>query len=464
MEKGNRSTSSSRLGEIPPYDCDVNLGLNMQEQQGGYPSKRAMISPHFLPFQQHSHPYPHPHPHHLGGSAYSDGGGSGGELGGSHLFNSTNNQLFTTHDAALTHAAGGVAMRAPFTTQQRHELERQNMIFKYLTSYNSPPAHLLSPFSRNPTSQTNSMDMKFSSGSDPEPWRCRRTDGKKWRCTRDVAPDQKYCERHAHKSRPRSRKHVEIQPHNNNNNNNSTTKFTQQIDPPNPFSSSSTKGSATSYDQTRQVGIEWLIKGGSGPSTISKVSTCNVEQKQKQKHNQPSARMGFSEGSSDFYKKPTVFEQQENDQGNQESIQLNPYMGNDYYPYFDPKVMNSLSQRSPTRHFTDGWPLDEIKGPFSIASGSRELPLSSLKLSMSGGDTLVADNDPESKKSQWMASNVSWLNSTGGPLGEALCLGNSTGGTSDLPSPYGCTNNSNTTSSCSKGSCEEGNHQFNFIG
>lgn len=50
-----------------------------------------------------------------------------------------------------------------------------------------------------------------NNNSDAEPWRCRRTDGKKWRCSRDVAPDQKYCERHSHKSRPRSRKHVEQQ-------------------------------------------------------------------------------------------------------------------------------------------------------------------------------------------------------------------------------------------------------------
>lgn len=44
---------------------------------------------------------------------------------------------------------------------------------------------------------------------DMEPWRCKRTDGKKWRCSRNAVPDHKYCERHAHKSRPRSRKQVE---------------------------------------------------------------------------------------------------------------------------------------------------------------------------------------------------------------------------------------------------------------
>jgi hypothetical protein len=47
------------------------------------------------------------------------------------------------------------------------------------------------------------------SNTDPEPGRCRRTDGKKWRCGRDVVPDQKYCERHMHRGRHRSRKHAD---------------------------------------------------------------------------------------------------------------------------------------------------------------------------------------------------------------------------------------------------------------
>ncbi|XWS45962.1 hypothetical protein CRYUN_Cryun14cG0024300 [Craigia yunnanensis] len=40
-----------------------------------------------------------------------------------------------------------------------------------------------------------------------EPGRCRRTDGKKWRCSRNVIPDQKYCARHMHRG---ARKHVEV--------------------------------------------------------------------------------------------------------------------------------------------------------------------------------------------------------------------------------------------------------------
>jgi WRC len=46
---------------------------------------------------------------------------------------------------------------------------------------------------------------------DLEPGRCRRTDGKKWRCAKNAVPDHKYCERHMVRSRHRSRKPVEKQ-------------------------------------------------------------------------------------------------------------------------------------------------------------------------------------------------------------------------------------------------------------
>lgn len=38
-----------------------------------------------------------------------------------------------------------------------------------------------------------------------QPWRCRRTDGKKWRCGNDTLPNEKYCERHMHRGRNRSK-------------------------------------------------------------------------------------------------------------------------------------------------------------------------------------------------------------------------------------------------------------------
>ena len=44
---------------------------------------------------------------------------------------------------------------------------------------------------------------------DLEPGRCRRTDGKKWRCSREAHDDSKYCEKHIHHGKSRSRKPVD---------------------------------------------------------------------------------------------------------------------------------------------------------------------------------------------------------------------------------------------------------------
>ncbi|GFP87243.1 growth-regulating factor 5 [Phtheirospermum japonicum] len=38
----------------------------------------------------------------------------------------------------------------------------------------------------------NSFQMGFGRKIDPEPGRCRRTDGKKWRCSKEAYPDSKY--------------------------------------------------------------------------------------------------------------------------------------------------------------------------------------------------------------------------------------------------------------------------------
>ena len=143
----------------------------------------------------------------------------------------------------------------PFTSAQWKELERQAMIYKYMTASLPVPPELLIPITRNLSDSASSphcnnhnhnnnhcslicfsfdviflflhsygfdvlafwavgrgvFNLRFSNGgADPEPGRCRRTDGKKWRCAKDVAPNQKYCERHMHRGRPRSRKPVEV--------------------------------------------------------------------------------------------------------------------------------------------------------------------------------------------------------------------------------------------------------------
>ncbi|CAN6721795.1 unnamed protein product [Malus baccata var. baccata] len=124
---------------------------------------------------------------------------------------------------------GGAAMhwslaggRGPFTPSQWMELEHQALIYKYITANMPIPSNLLFPIKKaldsagfstfpNGLLRPNSLGwgsihLGFSNNTDPEPGRCRRTDGKKWRCWRDAVPDQKYCERHMNRGRHRSRK------------------------------------------------------------------------------------------------------------------------------------------------------------------------------------------------------------------------------------------------------------------
>lgn len=115
--------------------------------------------------------------------------------------------------------AGGMAasLEYPFTIAQWKELERQALIYKYMMASIPVPPDLLFPSIKNPSVPAashyhfgNGLNLRIMGRGDLEPGRCRRTDGKKWRCSRDVAPDQKYCERHMHRGRPRSRKPVEL--------------------------------------------------------------------------------------------------------------------------------------------------------------------------------------------------------------------------------------------------------------
>ncbi|KAI3694424.1 hypothetical protein L1987_77389 [Smallanthus sonchifolius] len=116
--------------------------------------------------------------------------------------------------------------RFPFTSTQWQELEHQALVYKYMISGMPIPPDLLFSIQRSLDSSTklilhhhshsphNSIgrdyfQMGFGRKIDPEPGRCRRTDGKKWRCSKEVYPDSKYCERHMHRGRNRSRKPVE---------------------------------------------------------------------------------------------------------------------------------------------------------------------------------------------------------------------------------------------------------------
>ncbi|KAM2993682.1 hypothetical protein FF2_045752 [Malus domestica] len=112
--------------------------------------------------------------------------------------------------------------RYPFTATQWQELEHQALIFKYMASGVPIPNDLVYSFKRRLDSSISSRlfphhpmgwgcyEMGFGRKVDPEPGRCRRTDGKKWRCSKEAYPDSKYCERHMHRGRNRSRKPVEV--------------------------------------------------------------------------------------------------------------------------------------------------------------------------------------------------------------------------------------------------------------
>ncbi|GMH04108.1 hypothetical protein Nepgr_005947 [Nepenthes gracilis] len=112
----------------------------------------------------------------------------------------------------------------PFTSSQWQELEHQALIYKYMAAGMSIPPDLLFtvkrsldsslsskffPFQTSPIGW-NPYQMGYGKKLDPEPGRCRRTDGKKWRCSKEAYPDSKYCERHMHRGKNRSRKPVEV--------------------------------------------------------------------------------------------------------------------------------------------------------------------------------------------------------------------------------------------------------------
>ncbi|KAG0614187.1 hypothetical protein M758_6G157600 [Ceratodon purpureus] len=134
--------------------------------------------------------------------------------------------------------------RSPFTPNQWVEFEHQSLIFKYMvagvrlmnvnneildpirksvpsrnesvpstnesipsTNESIPSTNESVPSSNGAASHhaPNVASGAFHLGLESEPGRCRRTDGKKWRCARDVVPEQKYCERHMHRGRHRSK-------------------------------------------------------------------------------------------------------------------------------------------------------------------------------------------------------------------------------------------------------------------
>ncbi|GAB2272215.1 hypothetical protein Dimus_007036 [Dionaea muscipula] len=121
---------------------------------------------------------------------------------------------------------GGGGGGGYFSLAQMQELELQALIYRHMVAGAAVPPELLqlvkkslllnSPQYYNFLQHNNNYPYHppnwywGRAAMDPEPGRCRRTDGKKWRCSRDVVVGQRYCERHIHRGRNRSRKPVEF--------------------------------------------------------------------------------------------------------------------------------------------------------------------------------------------------------------------------------------------------------------
>ncbi|KAI3689941.1 hypothetical protein L2E82_47912 [Cichorium intybus] len=214
MGNENRTSVGGGGAPVTQLEFDVGLGLNSEP---AYPCKKTSF------INQNRH-------HHQGSEICSDFARFYGNNGGQLFVNpsNTNNQFasgvsFKSNPDRVNGASGKLL----FTANQWQELERQTTIYKYIIASIPIPPHLLLPSSTQPINRTGT-GIRFSNGSDPEPWRCRRTDGKKWRCAKDVGPNQKYCERHAHKTRSRSRKPVDNHHINSITNTNNTPSSNQQ--------------------------------------------------------------------------------------------------------------------------------------------------------------------------------------------------------------------------------------------
>ncbi|KAG6752623.1 hypothetical protein POTOM_042645 [Populus tomentosa] len=298
----------------------------------------------------------------------------------------------------------------------------------------------------------NGLNVRFSNGADLEPGRCRRTDGKKWRCSRDVAPDQKYCERHMHRGRPRSRKHVELNASSNNNKKNrhnpaicpeapatvaiskptinnsnsgsaSHDQFFGSMPMPQPYIQTpvfvnKTSEKTSTFDVNGAYGstfkeprsLDWMLKGEAGP--IAK----NDQQWPHLVHKEIELA---TEGS---FNSASVLKQHY--QG--ESLNLNSF-GNFNAREDQQSNQYSLFLDEAPRSFIDAWSNDAISRNTSSVSSDGKLHLSPLSLSM-GSNRSTNDETGQIQMGLGLIKsdrNEECGNSSstpGGPLAEVLQL------------------------------------------
>ncbi|XP_073033349.1 growth-regulating factor 8-like [Primulina eburnea] len=375
---------------------------------------------------------------------FTPSGAGGGRGGGPFFWDISSVQACGTDEFYAAGTAGGGGMAASenslFTASQLHELERQQIIQKYMMASIPVPHELMLPFSRTssclagaPQSKMclasgSGVDSRFSSSKlDPEPWRCRRTDGKKWRCARNTAAEQRYCERHSHKNKPRSRKHVEAK----------CSTPSLQAPSTSQFPVMAPGVGTIPYEQSRRM------RGGSSGTAIP-VSTCSYGQ---QMH-QIASRLDLMNRDHTHHQKNVSQSQALNKQdftapvANRFEFSRGEYC-NSLVPskmtsFQENLSLNSNRPHTTPPHFIDAWEQEGIKG----------LSPSSLTLSMSWNR-----NDEVNENDRDFGVGINESEIPGGPLGEALCLGNASNSSFRSPSDYNYTSNSG----------EDGSHASKFI-
>ncbi|XP_077247505.1 growth-regulating factor 7-like [Tasmannia lanceolata] len=436
MTSESEKKKNNREGEID------GLGLGLVPQK--------MARTDILPFRMVPHPFSPGYENITGPTFYN-----GSEIRSNDLYfydvAAKTQQPFSNTSSAFKSPGVGM-VRFPFTSAQYQELERQAWIYKCMMASVPVPPDLLIPINSSSASHSNlgrsGFNLRFSNSVDPEPGRCRRTDGKKWRCSRDVAPDQKYCERHMHRGRPRSRKPVEVQTQN-------TT--TRPISTPvvSDINTTSSHVGAKPYHHQPSVifpkpvdkipyqtmdsrYLDWM-KGGTehmGSSQQWQLMNSKLGLKTNVgapvlQHYEEHLNLNFSDFGSGG---------SNTQQNNQSCLFLNT----DLSSLEDP----GSNHREQPRRFIDAWSNDNNNKSSNSSGG--ELPVSSLTLSMPSGEDMnqiqmgLGITDSEHYNVGLKPQPLSWMNPvpwlTGGPLGEVLQ--SSTGAGSNSASPHGgCSSN-----------------------
>ncbi|XP_078167844.1 growth-regulating factor 2-like isoform X2 [Carex rostrata] len=303
------------------------------------------------------------------------------------------------------------SMGTPFTRSQWLELQRQALIYKHITASVPVPPYLLVPFhyTNAPYYMMGGTGALVNLGylvnsNDPEPRRCRRTDGKKWRCSKDAAPDQKYCERHMHRGKPRSRKPVES---------------------PKSKALESTTAAAAPATNTVSVAPP-VVKGGAENSSWNYMGFSDSYGSFGNQADKSSSQLKYAGSKPRFTEAIPDDDTCKQQHQHHNSLNLNFANIKDYNFSLLDSDLGSINDKpasmpdgnTETRGFIDAWSAEKAATLTSSNSiTSLDLPHSGLSLSLPNDQINLQITDPLSS----MQSPVTWTNhgsSLCGPLGE----------------------------------------------